>query len=118
VELLSRYEFPTEARSDGVDVREKKMHVSPSSTQGIVENLLRLMDIHSRKWHPRSGTLALRLGDCLVPVNVGALRKFLVDFLKENPTMIPGCLQPTSTSVSSESSAVDPSLSAAAAGAA
>jgi hypothetical protein len=95
VERLASYEFPNEARSDGAEaeVRAKKMHASLSATQGIVPNLLRLMDIHSRKWHPRAGAMAIRVGDTLVPVHVAALRKYLVEILKEHPTTAPGCLR-------------------------
>jgi len=93
VDRLSRYRPPIEGRSDGAEVRVRQMHTSPASTQGIVQNLLRLMDVHSRKWHPRAGALALRLGDSLVSVNVGALRKFIVDLLHDDPTKAPGCLR-------------------------
>jgi hypothetical protein len=51
------------------------------------------MDIHSKRWHPRAGALALRIGDSLVPVDVPGLRTFLLDVLKENPKEAPGCLQ-------------------------
>jgi hypothetical protein len=90
---LSLYEPPSEERNDGRDApRLKKMYASLSSTQGIVENLLRLMDIHNRKWHPRAGAIALRLGDSLAPVNAAALRTFLKEILKESPTTVPACL--------------------------
>merc|ERR1711937_979088 len=74
-------------------VREKKVHASFSSTQGIVPNLLRLVDIHSRRWHPRAGELALRLGEGLVPVSIAGLREHLVGVLKEDPKEAPACLQ-------------------------
>lgn len=92
VEVLSQNPSPKEARGDSADPK-KEMHASLSSTQGIVQNLLRLMDIHSRKWHPRAGALVLRLGDRLVPVNVASLRTFLLDVLKRDPMTAPGCLQ-------------------------
>jgi hypothetical protein len=97
VDRLSRYELPTEARSDGVEVRVKKMHASPASIQGIVPNLLQLMDMHSRKWHPRAGALVVRLGDTLVPVHVAALRAFLLELLQRKPETTPGCLSSSST---------------------
>merc|ERR1712118_607476 len=78
---------------EGTVVREKKVHASFSSTQGIVPNLLRLVDIHSRRWHPRAGELALRLGEGLVPVSIAGLRAHLVGVLKEDPKEAPGCLQ-------------------------
>jgi hypothetical protein len=93
VDRLNRYELPKEARSDGADIREKQMNASLAASQGVVPNLLRLMDIHNRKWHPRAGALALRLGDTLVPVNVPALRKLLLDVLKDDPKKAPGCLR-------------------------
>jgi len=95
LERLSKYEFTNENRSDAA--RVKKMHASLSSTQGITENLLRLMDIHNRKWHPRAGTLVLRLGGSLVPVNVANLRKFLQDVIRNSPETAPGCLQKNCT---------------------
>lgn len=90
---VMRYELPDEERSDGADIRVKKMRTSLSATQGVVPNLLRLMDIHNRRWHPRAGALALRLGDSFAPVNIAALRKFLQGILKEDPMTAPGCLQ-------------------------
>merc|ERR1711869_97092 len=66
VDRLNRYELPKGETPEGTVVREKKVHASFSSTQGIVPNLLRLVDIHSRRWHPRAGELALRLGERLV----------------------------------------------------
>jgi hypothetical protein len=91
VDRLSRYEPPNEAPSD--DGPPKQMRVSLASTQGIVTNLLRLMDIHNRRWHPRAGALALRLGDSLVPISVADLRTFLRDLLKDSPKEAPACLQ-------------------------
>jgi hypothetical protein len=93
VERLNRYELPKETRSDGAEIREKQMSASLAASQGVVPNLLRLMDIHNRKWHPRAGALALRLGDGLVPVNVPCLRKLLLDVLKDDPKEAPGCLR-------------------------
>jgi hypothetical protein len=90
---LSQYQPPKEARSNGADFREKKMHTSIAVTQGVVPNLLRLVDIHSKKWHSRAGVLAVRLGDSLAPVNITALRKFLQDVLKDDPERVPGCLR-------------------------
>ena len=46
---------------------DKQMNASLAASQGVLPNLLRLMDLHNRKWHPRAGALALRLGDSLVP---------------------------------------------------
>jgi hypothetical protein len=93
VDRLNRYELPKEPRSDGAVIREKQMNASLAASQGVVPNLLRLMDIHNRKWHPRAGALALRLGDILVPVDVPALRKLLLDVLKNDPHKAPGCLR-------------------------
>jgi hypothetical protein len=93
VEHLNRYALPKEARSDGAEIREKQMSASLAASQGVVPNLLRLMDIHNRKWHPRAGALALRLGESLVPVNVPCLRKLLLDVLKDDPKKAPGCLR-------------------------
>jgi RNA recognition motif-containing protein len=93
VDRLNRYELPKGETPEGTVVREKKVHASFSSTQGIVPNLLRLVDIHSRRWHPRAGELALRLGEGLVPVSIAGLRQHLVGVLKEDPKEAPGCLQ-------------------------
>jgi len=93
VDRLSRYEFPDEGRNDGAEgPRSKKMHVALSSIQGIVPNLLQQMEIYNRKWHPRAGTLALRLGNSLVPVHIAAFRKFLQGSLKASPKTAPGRL--------------------------
>jgi len=91
VERLSQYAPPNDPQSESV--RPRQMCASVASTQGVVQNLLRQMDIHSSKWHPRAGAMALRLGDSLVPVNVADLRKFLLNLLKDNPKDAPPCLQ-------------------------
>ena len=93
VHRLNKFELPREERSDGAEIREKQMNASLAASQGVVPNLLRLMDIHNRKWHPRAGALALRLGDGLVPVNVPDLRKLLLEVLKDDPKKAPGCLR-------------------------
>lgn len=93
VDRLSRHELPERAGSEEAGVPERHMSASLAASQGVVANLLRLMDIHNRKWHPRAGALALRLGDSLVPVNVKVLRTLLLDVLKDDPKKAPGCLQ-------------------------
>ena len=77
------------------------MYASVAVTQGVLPNLLRLIDIHSKKWHPRAGALAIRLDDSLVLVKVLALRKFLLDILKDDPKNVPGCLRKECTFSSS-----------------
>jgi hypothetical protein len=93
VERLNRYELPRETRSDGAEIRQKQMSASIAASAGVVPNLLRLMDIHNHKWHPRAGALTLRLKDGVVPVNVPCLRKLLLAMLKEDPKKAPGCLR-------------------------
>jgi hypothetical protein len=93
VDRLSRYEPPHVLDSNGEDVRERKMYTSTATTQAVVPNLLRLVDIHNKKWHPRAGMLAIRLGDGLVPANVLALRQFLQGVLRNGPENAPGCLR-------------------------
>jgi hypothetical protein len=101
LDRLTQYKLPNENQQHSDGTRLKKMHASLSSTQGVAQNLLRLMDIHNRKWHPRAGALALRLGNSLVPVHVASLRKFLQDVLKDHPETAPGCLQKQCTFSSS-----------------
>jgi hypothetical protein len=93
VDRLSRQEVQERAGSDETAVPQRRMNASLAASQGVVPNLLRLMDLHNRKWHPRAGALALRLGDSLVPVNVQVLRTHLLDVLKDDPKKAPGCLQ-------------------------
>jgi len=93
-ERLSQYPPPTETRSDEADgMTARHMSVSIASTQGIVPNLLRLMDLHNKRWHARAGALVLRLGVTLVPINIAELRKFLLEVFKKEPKDAPACLQ-------------------------
>jgi len=100
-ERLSQYKPTSQTGGTGADARERKMYASVAVTQGVLPNLLRLIDIHSKKWHPRAGALAIRLEDSLVLVKVLALRKFLLDIIKDDPKNIPGCLRKECTFSSS-----------------
>jgi hypothetical protein len=88
VQRLETYEFPNDTRSSAT-MRCKRMSASLAASQGVVRNLLRLMDLCNRKWHPRAGSLAIKLEGSLSPVNVASFRKMLLQSRKarHNPAL-------------------------------
>jgi hypothetical protein len=88
VARLGDYEFPNDVSSN-VATRCKRMSASLAASQGVVRNLLRLMDLCNRKWHPRAGSLAIKIDGGLARVNVASFRKMLLQSRKarHNPAL-------------------------------
>lgn len=57
------------------------MSATLAANQGVVPNILRLVDLPNRKWHPRAGSLCIRVNGVLEEVGVQALRDTLLEQL-------------------------------------
>jgi hypothetical protein len=81
-DALARYEFPDRDEDRAARLtRTKRMSATLAANQGIVPNILRLVDLPNRKWHPRAGSLCIRVNGRLEDVGVQALRDMLLDQL-------------------------------------
>lgn len=77
---LAAYEFPDmDVAREARLTRTKRMTATPAANQGVVPNLLRLVDLPNRKWHPRAGSLCVRLQGKMEHIGVLALREMLVE---------------------------------------
>merc|ERR550537_1890115 len=77
---LSEYEFPDmDVAREARQTRTKRMTATPAANQGVVPNLLRLVDLPNRKWLPRAGSLCVRLNGKMEHIGVLALREMLVE---------------------------------------
>jgi hypothetical protein len=80
MQQLAAYEFPDQDQArETRQTRTKRMTATPASNQGVVPNLLRLVDLPNRKWHPRAGSLCVRVDGTMEHVGVLALREMLVE---------------------------------------
>lgn len=85
-EAVPSHVFAEQQGDAGGATRVKRMSATLAANQGVVGNLLRLVDLPNRKWHPRAGSLCVRVGGVMQDVSVLPLREMLVSKLGVYPS--------------------------------